>query len=114
MMLFVGIRFFSGFVKIVKDQKIPAVHGKSTICCSKFETMAIRHAADYYMSKFVSKNWLVIKMGDIIFCINDGDYGKRDKKIDKIIGGDSWTVVESGPTIPHPHVTNVHFLNRSR
>lgn len=51
--------------------------------------MAIRHAADYYMSKFVSKNWLVIKMGDIIFCVNDGDYEKRDKKIDKIIGGDS-------------------------
>lgn len=72
----------------MKDYKILVVYGKLIICCSKFEMMVICYVVDYYMFKFVSKNWLVIKMGDIIFCVNDGDYGKRDKKIDKIIGGD--------------------------
>lgn len=76
--------------------------------------MVICYVVDYYMFKFVSKNWLVIKMGDIIFCVNDGDYGKRDKKIDKIIGGDLWIVVELGFIILYLYVINVYFLNCSR
>ena len=58
---------------------------------------------------------MVIKMGDIIFCVSDGDYLKKDdqkKNWGKILAVSHGGIEPS--TILHLHVTNDHFLNCSR